>query len=99
MISIVVPIHNEGAVLPLLIARLVRASDAWNESFELILIDDGSLDDSLSKSIAAAESDPRITVVKLSRNFGHQAAITAGLQQANGDAVILMDGDLQDPPE
>ena len=99
MISIVIPIHNEGEVLPLLIDRLTRASESWNENYEVILVDDGSLDDSLSQSLAAAERDPHITVVKLSRNFGHQAAITAGLQQATGDAVILMDGDLQDPPE
>ena len=99
MISIVIPIHNEGEVLPLLIDRLTRASESWNESYEVILVDDGSRDDSLTQSVAAAQRDPHITVVKLSRNFGHQAAITAGLQQATGDAVILMDGDLQDPPE
>jgi len=99
MISVVIPLHNESAVIPLLFERLTRAAATWNEEYEVVLVDDGSRDDSLAQSIAAAQRNPHFVVVKLSRNFGHQAAITAGLQQASGDAVILMDGDLQDPPE
>jgi dolichol-phosphate mannosyltransferase len=99
MISIVVPIHNESEVVDALVARVRSSAAEWNEPFELIMVDDGSKDDSLAKLTAAAALDPRISVVKLSRNFGHQAAISAGLQQAKGDAVVIMDGDLQDPPE
>jgi len=99
MISIVVPIHNESEVVDALVTRVRSSAAEWNEPFELIMVDDGSKDDSLAKMTAAAALDPRISVVKLSRNFGHQAAISAGLQQAKGDAVVIMDGDLQDPPE
>jgi dolichol-phosphate mannosyltransferase len=99
LISVVVPIHDEGAVLPALLERLGRAAAAWGEPYELVFVDDGSRDDSLAQLRAAADRDPHVVVVKLSRNFGHQAAISAGMQQAGGDAVILMDGDLQDPPE
>lgn len=99
MISIVVPIHNERETLPHLFERIESASKAWGEPYELVLIDDGSKDDSLELMTRQAQLDPRLVVIKLSRNFGHQAAITAGLQAARGDAVIIMDGDLQDPPE
>lgn len=99
MISVVAPIHNEAEVIPLLIERVRAASTEWNDDYELILVDDGSSDDSLRRMVVAAETDPRIAAVKLSRNFGHQAAISAGLQQARGQAVAIIDGDLQDPPE
>jgi len=99
MISVVAPIHNEAEVIPLLIERVRAASTEWNDDYELILVDDGSSDDSLRRMVVAAETDPRIAAVKLSRNFGHQAAISAGLQQARGEAVAIIDGDLQDPPE
>jgi dolichol-phosphate mannosyltransferase len=99
MISIVIPIHNEASILPELLQRITTASEGWGEEHEIVLVDDGSHDDSLAIALAAAQSDPRHVIVKLSRNFGHQAAITAGLQNARGEAVIIMDGDLQDPPE
>lgn len=99
MISLVVPVHNEEPVLPLLLERIRSASAAWAEDYELVFVDDGSTDRSLEIAMRAAETDARISVVKLSRNFGHQAAITAGIQQAAGDAVITLDADLQDPPE
>jgi glycosyltransferase involved in cell wall biosynthesis len=99
MISLVIPIHNEEPVLSMLFDRIHSASRAWGEDYELILIDDGSSDGSLSLMMDAVERDPRIHVIKLSRNFGHQAAITAGIQHATGDAVVILDADLQDPPE
>ena len=99
MISVVVPIHNEEPVIPQLLERTLAAARAWNEDFELVLVDDGSRDRSLDLLMEAARREPRIRIVKLSRNFGHQAAISAGIQQAGGAAVIVMDGDLQDPPE
>ena len=99
MISVVVPIHNEAENISLLIDRVRAASTAWKDDYELILVDDGSTDDSLARMLAAAQTDPSISAVKLSRNFGHQAAISAGIQQARGHAVAIIDGDLQDPPE
>ncbi|HUP59005.1 MAG TPA: glycosyltransferase family 2 protein [Thermoanaerobaculia bacterium] len=99
MISLVVPVHNEEPVLSLLLDRIRSASQAWGEDHELVFVDDGSTDRSLAILMDAAERDSRIRVIKLSRNFGHQAAITAGIQLATGDAVVTLDADLQDPPE
>ncbi len=99
MISIVVPIFNEQDNLPVLHARLTQASKTWLDDYELIFVDDGSVDNSLSMMREMAASDTHLNIVKLSRNFGHQAAISAGLQMAKGDAIVIMDGDLQDPPE
>ena len=99
MISVVVPVHNEQEVFPLLLQRIRDAAGSWGDDYELVFVDDGSTDDSLALMMAAAREDTRVRVVKLSRNFGHQAAISAGLQQARGKVVCVMDGDLQDPPE
>lgn len=99
MITLVIPVHNEEPVLPLLFSRIRSASAAWNEPYEVILIDDGSTDRSLQILESEAASDPHIVVIKLSRNFGHQAAITAGLIHSRGDATVILDADLQDPPE
>ena len=99
MISVVIPVHNEEEVFPLLLERIRGAAAAWGDDYELLFVDDGSSDSSLALMMNAAREDARIRVVKLSRNFGHQAAISAGLQQARGDVVAVMDGDLQDPPE
>ena len=103
ILSLVLPIYNEEAIIPELDRRLraflagvgSEVGDAW----EVIFVNDGSKDRSLAllKELAAAE--PRYKVLSLSRNFGHQMAITAGLDRANGDAVVVMDADLQDPPE
>ena len=99
MISIVIPIYNERENINDLHSRLCKAKETWKEKAEIIYINDGSTDESLEimKSIVARNQDVR--VINLSRNFGHQASITAGLSHANGEAVIIMDGDLQDPPE
>jgi len=98
-ISIVVPVFNEEKNIPLLYQRIVEVMQPLAGSFELIFADDGSLDDSwLAVSTLAAE-DLRIRGVRLSRNFGHQYALMAGLEMAEGDAVIMMDCDLQHPVE
>ncbi|MFT5617102.1 MAG: glycosyltransferase involved in cell wall biosynthesis [Arenicella sp.] len=99
MLSIVIPIYNEEENIPTLYARLISASPLWEEEFEVIFVDDGSFDSSFEMLHALAQKDSRIKIIKLSRNFGHQPAISAGIQKAKGDAVIIMDGDLQDPPE
>lgn len=99
MISIVIPIYNEEENLHNLYNRLTAAAPSWNENYEILLVDDGSADNSLSIMSGFAAKDARVRVIKLSRNFGHQPAISAGIQEAKGDAVVIMDGDLQDPPE
>ena len=99
MISIVIPIYNEEENLQNLYTRLTNAAPSWKEDYEIVLIDDGSRDKSLTMMRVMAEKDSHVRVIKLSRNFGHQPAISAGIQEAKGDAIIIMDGDLQDPPE
>jgi dolichol-phosphate mannosyltransferase len=98
--SIVVPIFNEEAMLPDLLRRLdVLLNEQLDGPAEVILIDDGSTDGSSIALEAKAKLDGRYRTIALSRNFGHQIAITAGIEAASGDAVIVMDADLQDPPE
>lgn len=97
--SLVIPIWNEEAVIPILYDRIVDVMDRTGDPWELICINDGSTDGSLALLLQLREEDPRIRVIDFSRNFGHQIAITAGMDFADGDAVIVMDADLQDPPE
>jgi len=97
--SLVIPIFNEEAVLPLLMARVVNLLEKLDGSCEAIFVDDGSADTGPIYVGGIARDDQRIRLIKLSRNFGHQVAITAGMQAASGDAIIVMDADLQDPPE
>jgi dolichol-phosphate mannosyltransferase len=99
MISVVTPIFNEEENLPELRRRLAAALDATGRPWEVIFVDDGSRDGSAAMLRKFHEEDARLKMVGLSRNFGHQPAITAGVHFARGDAVILIDGDLQDPPE
>jgi polyisoprenyl-phosphate glycosyltransferase len=99
MLSIVIPILNEEASLPSLYARLSEAAKAWDTAYEVVLVNDGSTDETLAVMRNLVAEDPRWRVVSLARNFGHQQAISAGLAHARGDAVVVMDGDLQDPPE
>ncbi len=99
MISIVIPIYNEEENITNLYNRLTAAAPSYKEDYELVLVDDGSRDASLTMMRVLAEKDTHVRVVKLSRNFGHQPAISAGIKAAKGDAIIIMDGDLQDPPE
>jgi dolichol-phosphate mannosyltransferase len=98
MISLVVPICNEEGLVGRLHAEVVCAMGSLGELWEVLYVDDGSRDRSKQLLLAEQARDPRVTVVELSRNWGHQAALTAGLSIAEGDAVVLMDGDLQDPP-
>ena len=99
MYTIIIPIYNEEKILPELHQRLEKVCARLDAPVEVILVDDGSKDRSFAMMKDLHRTDPRIKSIKLSRNFGHQIAISAGLDVAQGDAVILMDGDLQDPPE
>jgi glycosyltransferase involved in cell wall biosynthesis len=101
-LSVVVPLFNEAANVEELLQRIERVIAGLSlapASYEVILVDDGSRDATLEKLRGAAHADAHLRVISLSRNFGHQIAATAGLDAARGDAVVLMDGDLQDPPE
>jgi polyisoprenyl-phosphate glycosyltransferase len=99
VLSIVIPIYNEVEVFPLLLDRIKSLAADISIPLEIVFVNDGSSDGSLALLTAAAQEDRRLHVISLSRNFGHQIAATAGLDYAHGDAVVLMDGDLQDPPE
>src|SRR5437764_8690221 len=97
LLSVVAPVYNEEGTIEEFYSRVRAALEGLN--FELVLVDDGSTDSSAAILERLAESDPRVRLVYLSRNFGHQTALTAGLDHARGDAVVMMDADLQDPPE
>ena len=97
LLSVVAPMMNEEETVAPFLARVRAALEGV--TFEVILVDDGSKDGTVAAMEAAAAEDPRVKVVSLSRNFGHQPALTAGLEHARGDAVVMLDGDLQDPPE
>ena len=97
--SIIAPIYNELENLPLLYARVHDEMEKTGEAWELILVDDGSQDGSTEVIRKLAASDARVRPVIFARNFGHQIAVTAGLDYSRGDAVIIIDADLQDPPE
>jgi dolichol-phosphate mannosyltransferase len=97
--SIVAPIFNEMENLPELYRRVRDVMDSSGEPWELLLVDDGSTDGSTGKIRELAEADPRVRPVIFARNFGHQIAVTAGLDYACGEAVVIIDADLQDPPE
>jgi polyisoprenyl-phosphate glycosyltransferase len=99
LLSLVIPIFNEEEVLPLLVARITDLLSQTGCATEVLLVDDGSSDRTIFALRALAESDSQFKVIALARNFGHQIAATAGLDFARGDAVVLMDADLQDPPE
>ena len=102
LISIVVPLYNEEGNIAELVRRVAALAGSAllpTERYELVAVNDGSRDGTLAALRAAQRHVPQLTIVDLSRNFGHQIAATAGLDAAKGDAVILMDGDLQDPPE
>jgi glycosyltransferase involved in cell wall biosynthesis len=98
-LSVVVPVFDEEANIAELVGRLARTLDRLQVDAEVIVVDDGSSDGTYAALARANQADPRFRVLGLSRNFGHQAAISAGLVAARGQAVAVMDGDLQDPPE
>jgi dolichol-phosphate mannosyltransferase len=99
MISLVVPCYNEFQVLDHLYERLSAAAESWNEKYEVVLVDDGSLEETWRKLTVLHDRDPHWKVIRFSRNFGHQTAISAGIFYAEGDCIIILDADLQDPPE
>ena len=99
LLSLVVPMHNEAPVLETLFHRLDDAVGGLGLRLEILCVDDGSRDDTLAMLRARAAVDRRIRVLALSRNFGKEAALTAGLEAASGDLVVPLDADLQDPPE
>ena len=98
--DVVIPIYNEEENLPELYRRLLEVCEGMGDyDWQVIYVNDGSGDDSLNIMHSQCKQDPKFSVIDLSRNFGHQPAIAAGLTHSDGDAVIIMDGDLQDPPE
>ncbi|GAB4530334.1 MAG: glycosyltransferase family 2 protein [Anaerolineales bacterium] len=98
-LSIIAPIYNEYENLPELYRRVKEVMDAAGEDWELVLVDDGSSDGSTERIRALAREDPHVCPVIFARNFGHQLAVTAGLDYSRGQAVVIIDADLQDPPE
>lgn len=98
-ISVVIPLFNEADLVEELINRTVTSLGMIPADHEIIIVDDGSTDETLHKLLEQRQKNPHIKVIRLSRNFGHQAAYTAGLSNAKGDYTVLLDGDLQDPPE
>ncbi len=98
-LSVVVPMYNEAEVLEPLFARIDEVLGSLDLVLEIVCVDDGSRDDTLSLLRARAPYDPRLRIVELTRNFGKEAALTAGLDHATGDLVVPLDADLQDPPE
>lgn len=98
-LSIVVPLLNEERTVPLLAARLTAALEALGNPFEVIVVDDGSTDGTMAALRRLNATDPRFKAVSLSRNFGKEIAVAAGLKHTSGEAVVIMDGDLQHPPE
>lgn len=97
--SIVAPVYNEEQTLPEFYRRVRETMDQLWEPWELVLVNDGSSDDSARLMRELRAEDPRVCVIDFARNFGHQIAVTAGLDHARGDAVVVIDSDLQDPPE
>lgn len=98
MFSLVIPVYNEEKIIPRLVAEARQGIEAFTQDYEIICVDDGSRDNTLQLLLNERAKDNRVKVVMLSRNFGHQAAYTAGLSAAKGEHVAMMDGDLQDPP-
>ena len=99
MVSVVVPIYNEEENIGAFHTTVSKVMDTIQEAWEIVYVNDGSRDSSLELLLDIQKRDSRVIVVEFSRNFGHQAALTAGLQTAKGDCIMLMDGDFQDPPE
>lgn len=97
--SIVIPVYNEEQVLPELHRQIADLLDSLDGDSEVVLVDDGSTDNSYAMLVEIHRRDPRFKIVRFSRNFGHQVAVSAGIEIAEGDAVVIMDADLQDPPD
>jgi dolichol-phosphate mannosyltransferase len=98
-LSLIIPVYNEEEIVAELDRRLKAFLRGVDETWEVVFVDDGSYDQTPAALKELAQAEPRYKVISFSRNFGHQAAITAGMDRAEGDAVVIMDADLQDPPE
>ncbi|PBQ33953.1 glycosyltransferase [Sphingobacteriaceae bacterium] len=98
-LSVIIPIYNEEESIPELYDRLTKSVSGITSNYEFIFINDGSKDRSLLKLIDLSKTDPKVFFINFSRNFGHQISVTAGLDACVGDAVVIIDADLQDPPE
>ncbi|KAB2861889.1 MAG: glycosyltransferase family 2 protein, partial [Anaerolineae bacterium] len=99
VLSIVAPVYNEEGNIPRLYAEIKRVMEQFDDTWELVLVNDGSRDKSLQEMMEVHQADDRVHIVNFARNFGHQTAVTAGMDFAAGEAVVLIDADLQDPPE
>lgn len=99
MFSLIIPVYNEEAIIEEIVKRSVAAIEGFTIDYEILFVNDGSTDNTILKLKEARKISNKIKIVDLSKNFGHQAAFTAGIQLAKGEIVALMDGDLQDPPE
>ncbi|MCU0456083.1 MAG: glycosyltransferase family 2 protein [Bacteroidales bacterium] len=99
MFSLVIPVYNEEKLLNELAGRAIKAVESFTPDYEIIFVDDGSTDNSLPHLLEIRKNNPSVKILALSRNFGHQPALTAGLEHAQGEIIAMMDGDLQDPPE
>ncbi|MGM0621853.1 MAG: glycosyltransferase family 2 protein, partial [Bacteroidota bacterium] len=99
MISVVIPLLNEEQLVERLLDDVFQSLEQTNKKFEVVCVNDGSTDSTLQKLIEIREQREELKIISLSRNFGLQAALTAGLEYARGDNIIIMDGDFQDPPE
>lgn len=99
MFSLIIPVYNEEGLINELVARSTKAIESFTTNYEILFINDGSTDSTLQNLIEIRKHHSRIKIIDLSKNFGHQAAFTAGLEMALGNYVAMMDGDLQDPPE
>lgn len=99
MISLVIPVYNEEEVLPMSCQRMIGVMRSTGYAFEMIYVDDGSADRTWSQLERICQENPEVKALRFSRNFGHQPAVTAGIDLAQGDAIVIIDADLQDPPE
>ena len=99
MFSLIIPVFNEEQLIDDLVSRVVASVNLFAVDYELLFIDDGSTDKTVEKLLQHRRTNKKIKIVSLSKNFGHQAAFTAGLELSTGDIIAMMDGDLQDPPE
>jgi dolichol-phosphate mannosyltransferase len=99
LVSVIVPLFNEERVVPELCRRLHAALAGLDGSYEVIIVDDGSADETYARAVDEHRRDPRVKVLGLSRNFGHQVALSAALDRVRGTMTVMMDGDLEDPPE